>query len=110
LGVALLSGSETAHGITVLLAEALALSEPAHDELARLYEQGLDTRLAPHDQRVLTCLETTAGDGFAPAKKALARIYGKGIGVPPDPAKAKTLLKGLPKQDIKAALDEMANH
>jgi len=108
LGVALLKDSQSPNGVTTLLAEAFALGETAHDELARLYETGLDTRLAQFDARILTCFTTTAGDGFIPAKKALARIYGKGLGVTQDLQKAKAMLKGLPKQESKAILAEIA--
>ena len=108
LGVALLKDSQSPNGVTTLLAEAFALGETAHDELARLYETGLDTRLAQFDARILTFFTTTAGDGFIPAKKALARIYGKGLGVTQDLQKAKAMLKGLPKQESKAILAEIA--
>ena len=108
LGVALLKDSQSSNGVTTLLAEAFALSETAHDELARLYETGLDTRLAQFDARILTCFTTTAADGFIPAKKALARIYGKGLGVTQDLQKTKAILKGLSKQESKAILAEIA--
>ncbi len=108
LGIALLKDSQASNGITALFAEAFALSETAQDELARLYETGLDTRLAQFDRRILACFATTAADGFIPSKKALARIYGKGLGVTPDLQKAKTMLKGLSKQEAKAILDEIA--
>ena len=104
LGIALLKDSQASNGVTILLAEAFALSEPAHDELARLYETGLDTRLAQFDTRILTCFTTTAADGFIPAKKALARIYGKGLGVTQDLQKTKAMLKGLSKQEIESDL------
>jgi TPR repeat protein len=107
LGIALLSETQTTNGVMALLAEALALSEPAHEELARLYEAGLDTRVAQYDPRILSCFQTTAADGFIPAKKSLARIYGKGLGVAPDLPRARALLKGLPKQDIKTMLDDI---
>jgi TPR repeat protein len=107
LGITLLKESQSPNGVTALFAEAFALGETAHDELARLYETGLDTRLAQFDARILTCLTSTAGDGFIPAKKALARIYGKGLGVTPDVQKAKAMLKGLPKQESKAILAEI---
>ena len=108
LGIALLKDSQASNGVTALFDEALALSETAQDELARLYETGLDTRLAQFDTRILTCFETTAADGFIPSKKTLARIYGKGLGVTPDLQKAKAMLKGLSKQEIKEVLDEIA--
>jgi TPR repeat protein len=108
LGSALLKDSQSSNGVAVLFAEAFALSETAHDELARLYESGLDTRLAEFDKRILRCFETTAADGFIPSKKALARIYGKGLGVAPDLQKAKAMLKGLSKQEMKSVLDDIA--
>ena len=108
LGMALLKNSQSSNGVTALLAESFALGETAHDELARLYETGLDTRLAPFDTRILTCFATTAADGFIPSKKALARIYGKGLGLAQDLPKAKALLKGLSKQEMKAILTEIA--
>jgi TPR repeat protein len=109
LGIALLEDSEAAvKGVPTLLTEALALSEPAHERLASLYETGLDQRLAQYDPRILACLQATAADGFIPSKKSLARIYGKGLGLPPDLQKAKALLKGVPKPDAKALLDDIA--
>ncbi len=110
LGIALLKDSQASNGVTALFAEAYALGESAHDELARLYETGLDTRLAQFDKRILTYCATTAADGFIPSKKMLARIYGKGLGVTPDLQKAKAILKGLPKQEIQEILDEIAGH
>jgi TPR repeat protein len=108
LGIALLKDSQASNGVTALFAEAFALGETAHDELARLYETGLDTRLAQFDKRILTCFATTAADGFIPSKKALARIYSKGLGVTPDLQKAKAILKGLSKQEMRAVLDDIA--
>jgi TPR repeat protein len=108
LGIALLKDSQSSNGVTALFAEAYALSETAHDELARLYETGLDTRLVQFDKRILTCFATTAADGFIPSKKVLARIYGKGLGVTPDLQKAKAMLKGLSKQEMRAVLEDIA--
>ena len=79
----------------------------AQSELARLYETGWDNVLPPYDKKILACFELTAAEGFPPAKRALARIYGKGIGLPPDLAKAKAVLKGLPKQETNALLTEL---
>jgi TPR repeat protein len=108
LGIALLKDGQTSNGVTALFAEAFAISEIAHDELARLYETGLDTSLAQFDKRILACFATTAADGFIPAKKALARIYGKGLGVTLDLQKAKAMVKGLSKEEMSAVLDEIA--
>ncbi|MDO9118516.1 MAG: tetratricopeptide repeat protein [Nitrospira sp.] len=107
LGVTLLKSHRPDEAITMLLQESYALSDVALNELAALYEAGLDQHLAPFDKKLLLCMETMAGEGFAPAKKALARIYGRGLGVVPDRAKAKASLKGLPKQDAKALMDEL---
>lgn len=109
LGAALLKELHAAEGVAALFAETFALSETAHNELARLYETGLNTRIAQFDTRILTCLDTIAADGFIPAKKSLARIYGKGLGVAPDLQKAKAMLKGLSKQEMKAILHEIAS-
>ena len=108
LSIALLKGSHATEGVTALFTEAFALGETAQNEPARLYETGLDTRLSQFDTRILTCFETTAADGFVPSKKTLARIYGKGLGVTPDLQKAKAMMKGLSKQEMKAFLDEIA--
>jgi len=108
LGAVLLKDSQATNGVSDLFSEAYTLSETATDELARLYTGGLDTRLKQFDRRILACLETTAADGFTPARKALARIYGKGFGVPADPAKAKALLKGVSKLEAHAILDEIS--
>jgi len=107
MGTTLLKDHRTDHAIATLLQEAYALSDTALAELVWLYETGWDQYLAPFDKTILDCIETTAADGFAPAKKALARIYGRGLGVAPDRAKAKASLKGLSKQDIASLLDEL---
>ena len=108
VGIALLKGGQASDGITALFAEAVALGEAAHDELAHLYETGLDTSLAQFDTRILRCFTTTAVDGFTPSKKALAHIYGKGLGVTQDRQKATAMLKGLSKLEIQEVLDEIA--
>ena len=62
----------------------------------------------PSTKNILTCFETTAGEGFGPAKKILARIYGKGLGMKPDRQKANKVLRGLSKNEIKAVLNELS--
>ncbi|MBA5865843.1 MAG: tetratricopeptide repeat protein [Nitrospira sp. CR1.3] len=108
LGTRLLKLNRADDAIPTLLKETYALGDMAQAELARLYEFGWDQYLAPFDKHILACFETTAADGFLPAKKTLARIYGKGLGMAPDLYKAKFVLKGLPKQEMKALLDELA--
>jgi TPR repeat protein len=107
LGITLLYNNQPADGLAVLLAEAYALSAPAHAELARLYENGNELGLAHYDRRILACFDMTAAEGFLPAKKTLARIYAKGLGVETDRTKARIILKGLPKQDVQTLIDEL---
>lgn len=107
LGMTLLENNQPAEGISILLAETYALSEPALDELARRYENGAETGWAQYDPRILTCFDMTAADGFPPAKKTLARIYAKGLGVEADRTKARMALKGLPTRDMQGLIDEL---
>ena len=109
VGTTLLKQGRTAEALPVLLREAYALNEIAHAALVQLYEQGLDGQLPPHGQWVMGYLESTAADGSIPSRLALARIYAKGIGLAPDVAKAKSYLKGLPRDDAKRILDEAAS-
>ena len=108
VGTTLLKQGRTAEALPVLLREAYALNEIAHAALVQLYEQGLDGQLPPHGQWVMSYLESTAADGFVPSRLALARIYAKGLGLAPDVVKAKSYLKGLPRDDVKRILDEAA--
>ncbi len=108
VGTTLLKDNRIDEAVSTLLQESYALSEVALDELVRLYESGRDQHLAPFDKKMLGCIETTAAEGFVPAKKALARIYSLGLGVTADRAKAKAWMKGLPKQEAKALLDELS--
>lgn len=108
LGTTLLKDHRTDSAVATLLQESYALSDTALVELVRLYETGWDRQLAQFDKKILGCIETTAAEGFIPAKKALARIYGIGLGVAPNRAKAKASLKGLPKQDVKTLIDELS--
>ncbi|UVT21577.1 MAG: tetratricopeptide repeat protein [Nitrospira sp.] len=107
LGKILLEQSRAEDAIPVLLKECFALSEEAQAQLATLYETGWDQYLKPFDKNILTCFEFTSSDGFIPAKKALTRIYAKGLGLDADVAKAKATLKGIPKQEAQSLLDEL---
>ena len=106
IGTRLFNDHRTDVAVPTLLKEGYALSEAAQLILERVYEQGWDDVLPRHERKILACFEVTAADGFLPAKRALARIYGRGIGVPADLSKAKAMLKGLPKQEAKERLAE----
>ncbi len=108
VGTTLLKQGRTAEALPVLLREAYALNEISHATLVQLYEQGLDGQLPPHGQWILSYLESTAADGSVPSRMELARIYAKGLGLAPDLAKAKSYLKGLPRDDVKRILDDVA--
>lgn len=107
LGTRLLKENRADNAVAVLIAETYALSDAAQEALARLYEAGWEPHLAPFDPSILVCLETTARDGFLPARKTLARLYAKGSGVDLDIPKAKALLKHLPKQEAAVLLHEL---
>lgn len=107
LGRILLEQHRTDDAIPILLKECLALSEEAHVELASLYETGWEQHLIPFNKHILTCFESTSADGFVPAKKILARIYAKGLGLEADIPKAKALLRSLPRQDTQPLFDEL---
>lgn len=107
LGKVLLEQNRLADAVQVLLKECYALNDEAHAELATLYETGSDQYLLPFDKKMLTCFETTAAEGYIPARKTLVRIYTTGLGVNTDVSKAKTLLKSLPQLDLLTLSDEL---
>lgn len=109
VGTTLLKQGRTAEALPVLLREAYALNEISHAALVQLYEQGLDGQLPPHGQWIMSYLESTAADGAVHSRTALARIYAKGLGLAPDLARAKGYLKGLPRDEVKQILDEVAS-
>jgi tetratricopeptide (TPR) repeat protein len=110
LGKVLLGQGRGEDAFWVLIKESAALSEETHIQLAALYEAGLDPYLMPFDKRILACFESTAADGFGPAKKILARIYAKGLGLNTDIPKARATLKDLPKKEKESLLDELGLH
>jgi TPR repeat protein len=109
IGMRLLEEHRTDAAVPMLLREGYALSETAELQLSRLYENGWDNALAPHDKKILACFESTAADGFFPAQRTLARIYARGIGVPPNVPKAKAILKGLSKSEANKLFAEFAD-
>ncbi len=105
VGATLLKQGHVQDAVPVLIREAYALGEVSHYLLERLYEEGVEGRLAPYDPRILRYLETTAAEGLTPSRLALARLYAKGLGVPRDPARVKALLKGLPKEEAQLIIE-----
>ncbi|MBS0164527.1 MAG: tetratricopeptide repeat protein [Nitrospira sp.] len=99
LGKVLLEQHRVVDAIPTLLKECLALGEEAHAELSTLYETGWEPDLRPFDKRLLTCFETTAADGFTPAKHVLARIRARNQGVTTDMANTEATLKNISEQD-----------
>jgi TPR repeat protein len=110
LGKVLLGQGRGEDAFWVLIKESAALSEETHTELAVLYEAGAAPYLKPFDKRILACFESTAADGFVPAKKILARIYAKGLGLDIDIPRARATLKGLSKQETESLLAELGLH
>ncbi|WP_447861828.1 tetratricopeptide repeat protein [Nitrospira calida] len=109
VGATLLKQGRVQDAVPVLIREAYALGEVSHYLLERLYEEGVEGRLAPYDPRILRYLETTAAEGLPHSRLALARIYAKGLGVPRDHARVKTLLKGLPKEEAQLIIESLSS-
>jgi TPR repeat protein len=69
IGAALLRQDRVPEAVTVLIREALALSQPAQLLLETLYEQGVDGRLPAHDPRILAYLRSAAAEGLRPSPR-----------------------------------------
>src|SRR5439155_1679353 len=78
LGAALLGQGRVGEAVTALIREASALSEPAERLLETLYEQGVEGRLPPYDERILGYFKSAAAEGQLRARIALARFYTRG--------------------------------
>jgi TPR repeat protein len=107
LGARLLQDGRARDAIPVLIREALALDESVEPALESLYEVGAPPQVAPHDARILQYLHTAAGEGRVPARIALARIYGHGLGVPQDLSRAIAWLRPLPGDEAQRLLREL---
>ncbi|MGQ0812671.1 MAG: tetratricopeptide repeat protein [Nitrospiraceae bacterium] len=105
LGVALLKAGQPQQAIPVLIREAYTLNEAAQTYLEKLYEDGAEGQ-PPYDARILRYFHTTAAEGLPRSRLMLAQIYAKGLGVSPDPVKAKALLKGFSKGATKRTHEE----
>jgi TPR repeat protein len=108
LGTTLIKQNRHDDALAVLLHEGYALSDVAQVELFRLYQDGWENHMPRFGKKILTFLETTADEGLVSSKKALAMVYGKGLGVTPDGQKARAMLKGVPKQEAKQILEELS--
>ena len=108
VGAALLRQGRVSEGVTVLIREASALSEPAERRLETLYEQGVEGQLPPYDQRILDYFKGAAAEGQSRPRIGLARFYARGLGVPKDMARAIGLLKTTPHEDAQQLLKELS--
>jgi TPR repeat protein len=94
--------------VGVLIREAASLDEAAQEQLEVLYEHGLSGALAPYDSRILRWFQTAAAEGLTRPRIALARVYGRGLGVPKDVPRAVALLRATPHEDARRLLQELA--
>ena len=94
--------------MVVLLREAASLDDAAQEQLEVLYEHGLSGALTPYDPRILSWFQTAAAEGLTRARIALARVYGRGLGVPKDVPRAVALLRATPHEDARRLLQELA--
>ena len=93
--------------VGVLIREAAALDEAAQQQLEIIYEQGLSTALPPYDSRILAWFQTAAAEGLTRPRIALAKVYGRGLGVPRDVPRAVALLRATPHEDARRLLQEL---
>jgi tetratricopeptide (TPR) repeat protein len=108
VGVGLLQAGRVREAVPVLLHEAAALSEQAQAQLETLYVNGVEGQLAPRDRRILEYFKAAGDEKLPYPRLILARIYARGLGVPPDANKALGLLKGNPREDAQALAKELA--
>jgi tetratricopeptide (TPR) repeat protein len=107
LGAALLRAGRPDEALGCLLLEAAALDDAAEQQLEALYEQGAPGALAPYDPRILAWLESAAAEGLTRPRIALARVYGRGLGVPRDVPRAVALLRATPTEEARRLLQEL---
>ncbi len=108
VGSTLLAQGRTDQAVRVLIREASALGEQALLRLERLYEEGRPDTLPPFDSRILRYFQAAAAEGEPGPRRALARIYARGLGVPRDTKKAAALLKGDSHEAARQLLQELA--
>jgi tetratricopeptide (TPR) repeat protein len=93
--------------VAVLIREAAALDEAAQQQLEIIYEQGLSGAVSPYDSRILVWFQTAAAEGLTRPRIALAKVYGRGLGVPRDVPRAVALLRATPHEDARRLLQEL---
>lgn len=93
--------------VVLLIREAAALDEAAQQQLETLYEHGLAGAVPAYDSRILAWFQTAAGEGLTRPRIALARVYGRGLGVPRDVPRAVALLRAIPHEDARRLLQEL---
>ena len=93
--------------VLLLIREAAALDEVAQQQLEIIYEQGLSGALPPYDSRILAWFQTAAAEGLTRPRIALAKVYGRGLGVPRDVPRAVALLRATPHEDARRLLQEL---
>jgi TPR repeat protein len=106
-GAALLRLGRAADAVVVLIREAAALDEAAQQQLETLYEHGVPGALPAFDARILAWFQAAAADGLTRPRIALARVYGRGLGVPKDVPRAVALLRATPHEDARRLLQEL---
>ena len=94
--------------VALLIREAAALDDDAQHQLELLYEHGLPGVVPPYDARILAWFQTAAAEGLTRPRIALARVYGRGLGVPRDVPRAVALLRATPHEDARRLLEELA--
>ena len=107
VGAALLRGGRAGEAVTMLIREAAALDEAAQAQLELLYERGVPGVLPAYDARILRWFQRAAAEGLTRPRIALARVYGRGLGVPQDVPRALALLHATPHEDARRLLDEL---
>lgn len=105
-GIAL-ARRERPEAVIVLIREAAALDDIAQQRLETIYEEGLGGAVPPYDPRILAWFQTAAAEGLTRPRIALARVYGRGLGVPKDVPRAVALLRATPHEDARRLLEEL---
>jgi TPR repeat protein len=106
-GAALLRQGRAAEAVAMLIREAGALDESAQQQLETVYEQGVLGALPAYDSRILAWFQTAAAEGLTRPRIALARVYGRGLGVPRDVPRAVALLRAVSHEDARRLLEEL---